>query len=105
MSRHNQFKRLYKKFIDGSRWLNSKMQDGSFEQKDMDDFERLVAEPMNELWQEFSSEEQEQWETVMSAVELFDGTIVLEEDTQRRAYLEDRKKRNRKKWKRYFQQY
>lgn len=52
MNRHAQFKRLYKKFIDGSRWLSQKTQDGTITEKDREDFERLVADPIDEVWLE-----------------------------------------------------
>jgi hypothetical protein len=38
MDKHEQFKRLYKKFVDGTRWLNQKIQDGTVTDQDRDDF-------------------------------------------------------------------
>lgn len=105
MNRHGQFKRIYKKFIDGSRWLSQKTQDGTITEKDREDFNRLVANPMDEVWLEFSEEERAQWSAVMYAVDLFEGTIILEDQEHKRVRMEERKKRNRKRWRSYFQQY
>jgi hypothetical protein len=45
-----------------------------------------------------------QW-TVKYAVELFDGTIVLEEEEQRKRQLEQKKKGKKKRWRSYFRRY
>jgi len=105
MDKHEQFKRLYKKFVDGTRWLNQKIQDGTVTDQDRDDFNRLVVEPMDGLWATFTDEEKKSWDTVKYAVELFDGTIVLEEEEQRKRQLEHKKKGKKKRWRSYFRRY
>ena len=38
MDKHEEFKRLYKKFVDGARWLNQKIQEGTAREKDKEEF-------------------------------------------------------------------
>ncbi len=93
MDKHEQFKRLYKKFVEGKRWLKAYGRDA-----DWVDFSRLVVEPMDALWFTFTDEEKAYWEMVKTAVEIFDGTILIEDEERRKRLVEER----RKKWKRYF---
>jgi hypothetical protein len=57
------------------------------------------------LWATFTDEEKQSWDTVKYAVELFEGTIVLEEEEQRKRQLEQKKKGKKKRWKSYFRRY
>ena len=100
MDNHEKFKALFKKFIEGTRWLNKKKLDGSVTQKDKDDFQCSVVEPMDAMWATFTDEEKEYWDRVRYAVDLFEGTIVDEAEEERRRQREE-KQRNKKKWKRY----
>ena len=76
MNKYEQFKALYKKFIDGMRWLNRRSKDGLVTEQDKDSFNRLVVEPMEALWARFTDEEKDDWLQVMDAVSVFKGTIV-----------------------------
>ena len=49
MDDHEKFKRLYKKFIDGTRWLNRRMADGTATEHDKNEFNQTVVEPMDRL--------------------------------------------------------
>lgn len=95
MDKHDQFKRLYKKFVDGTRWLNK----STPTQQDKDEFNRLVVEPMDALWATFTDEEKAYWNKVRYAVDLFNGTIVDEEQERIKHQREARRKK--KRWKRY----
>ncbi len=76
MDKFEQFKRIYKSFTDGTRWLNDKMAKGINTDKDKDDFNRLVVEPMDAMWAEFTDEDKEYWTKVSDAVRIFNGRIV-----------------------------
>jgi len=101
MDKHEQFKRLYKKFVDGTRWLNKRIVNGTATQKDRDDFKRLVSDPMDAMWETFTDEDKHHWNMVKHAVDLFDGTIILEDEEKKKRMREEKKMR-KKKWKRYF---
>ncbi len=74
--RFDRFKALYKRFVDGNRWLSERMSQGINIDKDKDDFNHLVVEPMEALWAEFSDEEKDDWQKVADAVRIFNGRIV-----------------------------
>jgi len=76
MDKFDRFKVLYKRFIDGTRWLNERMSKGINVDKDKVDFNALVVEPMEALWAEFSDEEKDDWLRVADAVRIFNGRIV-----------------------------
>ena len=76
MDKFEQFKGIYKRFTDGTRWLNDKMAKGINADKDKDDFNRLVVEPMDAMWAEFTDEDKEYWTKVSDAVRIFNGRIV-----------------------------
>ncbi|HNX82655.1 MAG TPA: hypothetical protein PKL77_10985 [Candidatus Omnitrophota bacterium] len=105
MDKHEQFKRLYKKFVDGSRWLNKKMQEGTATDNDKDEFNQRVVEPMDALWATFTAEEKAGWEQVKYAVDLFEGTIVLDEEVKTNKQDEERSRRKKKRWRKYSQSY
>ncbi len=105
MDKHEQFKRLYKKFLDGSRWLNKKMQEGTATEKDKDEFNQQVVEPMDALWATFTDEEKDYWGKVKYAVDLFEGTIVLEDEVKSNKQDEERSRRKKKRWRKYSQSY
>ena len=75
-STFEEFKRLYKRFIDGTRWINDKMAKGINADQDKTDFNRLVVEPMDAMWAEFTDEDKEYWAKVSDAVRIFNGRIV-----------------------------
>jgi hypothetical protein len=104
VDQHERFKALFKKFIEGTRWLNKKMMDGSATQKDKDDFQRSVVEPLDEMWGSFNDEEKAYWDKVRYAVDLFDGTIVDEAEEERKLQREE-KQRKKKRWRKYSRSY
>ena len=105
MDKHEQFKRLYKKFLDGLRWLNKKMQEGTATEKDKDEFYQQVVEPMDAMWAMFTDEEKDYWGKVKYAVDLFEGTIVLEDEVKSNKQDEERSRRKKKRWRKYSQSY
>ena len=105
MDKHEEFKRLYKKFIEGLRWLNKKMQEGTATDKDKEEFKHRVAEPMDALWATFTTEEKEYWIKVKYVVDLFDGTIVLDDEENKSKVIETKNRRKNKRWKNYFRSY
>ena len=52
--RFDKYKALYKRFIDGTRWINDKMLKGINADQDKADFNRLVVEPMDAMWAGFT---------------------------------------------------
>ncbi len=74
--RFDKYKALYKRFIDGTRWINDKMANGINADWDKADFNRLVVEPMDAMWAEFTDEEKDYWLKVNDAVRIFNGRIV-----------------------------
>ena len=105
MDRHEEFKRLYKKFVEGLRWLNKKMQEGTATDKDKEEFKHRVAEPMDAIWVTFTDEEKEYWSKVKYVVDLFDGTIVLDDEAKNNRDAENKNRRKKKRWKNYFRSY
>lgn len=104
MDKHEEFKRLYKKFVDGTRWLNKKIQEGTATQQDKEELIRLVIEPMDAMWETFTDEEKAYWDKVRRTVDLFNGTIILEDQAQKQQVHVDKKKR-KKRWRSYSQPY
>jgi len=74
--RFDKYKALYKRFIDGTRWINDKMANGINADQDKADFNRLVVEPMDAMWAGFTDEEKDYWLKVNDAVRIFNGRIV-----------------------------
>ena len=72
----DKYKALYKRFIDGTRWINDKMVKGINADQDKADFNRLVVEPMDAMWAGFTDEEKDYWLKVNDAVRIFNGRIV-----------------------------
>ena len=105
MDKHEEFKRLYKRFIDGSRWLNKKTLEGTATQKDKDEFNELVVAPMDAIWATFTDEEKDYWGKVQYAVDLFEGTIVLDDEMKKTKHIEERSKRKKKRWRNYSRSY
>ena len=105
MDKHEEFKRLYKRFIDGVRWLNQKIQEGKARDKDKEEFNKRVVEPMDALWATFTDEEKDYWGKVKYAVDLFEGTIVLEDEEKKRKQAEEQSKRKKKRWRNYSRSY
>ena len=105
MDKHEEFKRLYEKFVDGSRWLNQKIQEGTAREKDKEEFNKRVVEPMDALWATFTDEEKDYWGKVKYAVDLFEGTIVMEDEEKKRKQAEEQSKRKKKRWRNYSRSY
>ncbi len=103
MDKHEKFKTLLNKFIAGTRWLNKKVSSGTATQKDKDDLQKGIVEPMDEMWATFTDEEQEYWNKVRYALVLFNGTIVDEDGEKIKQQREEKRKR-KKRWRNYFPQ-
>ena len=71
-----QFNQLFKKFIDGSRWLENRKQHGEYVDLDKKKFYAVVVLPMEEMWEKFTEEECRAWEKVYLVVKIFDGKII-----------------------------
>lgn len=76
VNKHEQFKRLFRKFVDGTRWLNRQMNNSVNVDKDKQDFEETVVKPMDAMWLTLSDEERDYWNKISVAVKMFDGRIV-----------------------------
>ncbi len=77
MDKHEEYKRLYKKFIDGKRWIVRSRRRGTLTKKDKEDFKERVIKPMARIRATFTPEERDYWQRVEMLVELFGGTVVL----------------------------
>ena len=76
LQKHERFKRLFRKFVNGTRWINRQMSMGVDVEKDKRDFEETVVNPMDALWAMFTDEERDYWSKVNMAVKIFDGRVV-----------------------------
>lgn len=76
MDRYGQFKNLYKKFVNGTLWLNAQAGKGVDITRHKQDFEEKVVKPMDEIWATFSPKEKADWERVNRIVKMFGGRIV-----------------------------
>lgn len=76
MDKHEQFKNLYRKFVDGNRWLNTQMSKGVDVGRHKQEFDEKVVKPMDEIWVTFTPEEKADWDRVNMIVKMFDGRIV-----------------------------
>ncbi len=76
MDKFDRFKALYKRFVDGTRWINERMAKGINVDQDKEDFKRMVVEPMDAMWAGFTDEEKDYWLKVSDAVRIFNGRIV-----------------------------
>lgn len=72
----NEVKALYQQFLAGMRWLNRQMARGINVDKDKQEFQANVVEPMDALWRTFTDEEKDYWLKVDKAVKVFDGKIL-----------------------------
>ena len=72
-SKFKRFESLYKRFVDGTRWINEQMARGVNVERDKDEFKRFVVEPMDKMWGELTQSEKDYWSTVMTAVRMFKG--------------------------------
>jgi hypothetical protein len=74
--RYQVFGELLKRFVDGTRWLNAEIMRGVNVERDKDEFNRFVVEPMDKLWLELTPSEKDYWDKVMLAVRIFKGRLV-----------------------------
>ncbi len=72
----DKFKALFRKFVDGTRWINEKIAKGHNIDKDKAEFTCLVVEPMDAVLVEFTDEDKDYWIRMHDAVRIFDGRIV-----------------------------
>ena len=75
-SKFKRFESLYKRFVDGTRWINEQMARGVNVERDKDEFKRFVIEPMDKMWGELTQGEKDYWSTVMTAVRMFKGRLI-----------------------------
>lgn len=81
------------------------MLEGTATQKDKDEFNERVVAPMDAIWATFTVEEKDYWGKVQYAVDLFEGTIVLDDEMKKRKQIEERSKRKKKRWRNYSRSY
>jgi hypothetical protein len=105
MDKNEEFKQIYKKFVDGMRWLNQRIQEGTVKEKDKEEFTAKVIEPMDTIWASLSDDEKDFWGRVQYGVGLFEGTIVSEDEVKERHKAEDKKRTKQNRWRRYFRSY
>lgn len=74
--RHQVFGELLKRFVDGTRWLDKQMALGADVERDKQDFNRSVVEPMDGLWLELTQSEKDYWWTIVRATQIFKGRLV-----------------------------
>ena len=72
----DEYFRLYKKRIEGMRWLEQRAKDGFDTTQDEADYIRLVENPMREAWDKLSEEEQQHCLRLDSIVDAFNARIV-----------------------------
>ena len=72
----DEYFRLYKKHIDGMRWLEQRSKDGLDITQDEADFIRLVREPMRKAWDKLTPEEQQYCLKIDTIVDQLDARIV-----------------------------
>ncbi|MDX9702398.1 MAG: hypothetical protein RBU23_05055 [Candidatus Auribacterota bacterium] len=72
----DEYFRLYKKHIDGMRWLEQRSKDGFDITQDEADFIRLVREPMRKAWDKLTAEEQQHCIKIDTIVEKLNARIV-----------------------------
>ncbi len=75
-SKFKQFESLYKRFVDGTRWINERMARGVNVDRDKEDFKHLVIDAMDAMWVGFTDQEKDYWIKVNDAVRIFKGRIV-----------------------------
>jgi len=75
-SKFKRFESLYKRFVDGTRWINEQMARGVNVERDKDEFKRFVIEPMDKMWGELTQSEKDYWSTIMTAVRMFKGRLI-----------------------------
>ena len=76
MDKFDKYKSLYKRFVDGTRWINERMAKGINVDQDKEDLKRTVVEPMDVMWAAFNDEEKDYWTKVSDAIRIFNGRIV-----------------------------
>lgn len=74
--RHRAFGELLKRFVDGTRWLNGRMAMGADVERDKQDFNRTVVEPMDGLWLLLTQSEKDYWWIVLRATQIFKGRLI-----------------------------
>ena len=75
-ARLRRFKALYKKFIDGIRWLDQRYAYGIDIEHDIDVFEQVVFKPIMELLDTLSEEERAYWEKVHMVTTAFNARVM-----------------------------
>lgn len=71
--------RLYKKFIEGTRWINAKKLRGDNVEKWEKKFKNEVNDPLEEVWSKLNEFESKNMCKISKMITLFTGTIELEE--------------------------
>ena len=76
MDRHDQYKRLLKQYVDLNRWLGVAGSAG----QDWVKVRKQLLDSMASMEALFTPEERAYWERVRMAIDLFNGTIILESE-------------------------
>lgn len=76
MDKHEQFKNLYRKYVDGTRWLNAQAGKGVDVTRHRQDFDEMVVKPMDAIWSTLTPDEKESWEKINKIVKMFNGRIL-----------------------------
>lgn len=76
VDKHEQFKSLYRKYVDGTRWLNAQAGKGVDVTRHRQDFDEMVVKPMDSIWAAFTDKEKEGWEKINKIVKMFNGRIL-----------------------------
>lgn len=76
MSNFEQFNGLYRRYVEGSRWLKEQGIRGNNVSQDLKDFTELVVKPMEEAWLKLNDEEKKFFRPEEQAVEVADASIV-----------------------------
>lgn len=74
--KHAEFKQLYKKYVNGTRWLNQQAGQGVCIDKDKAEFEEQVVKPMAVIWETFTDNEKDALRKVDMVVKKFNGRIL-----------------------------
>jgi hypothetical protein len=66
---------IYKKYINGRKWLENRRKRGIDISKDLQDFQERVMVPLNAKWKKLNKEELKDWAFIHKVTKMFDATI------------------------------
>lgn len=70
------FINIFKKFINGSHWLQSRSNSGIDTTADRQEFEAQVVRPMDQAWLELDDAQREFWTHARRTAEVFEARMV-----------------------------